>query len=57
MKIVKFKDRKKQHRFRIVARNGRILAASEGYVRRKDRDNCIVKLQSDLLNAEVVEED
>lgn len=56
MKIVKFKDRKKQHRFRIVARNGRILAASEGYVRRKDRDNCIIKLKVELLTCKVVED-
>ena len=38
-----FKDRKKQWRFRLRARNGKIIAASEGYISRR---NAILGIKS-----------
>jgi len=38
-----FKDRKKQWRFRLRARNGKIIASSEAYVSRR---NAIIGIES-----------
>lgn len=38
-----FKDRKKQWRFRLRARNGKIIASSEGYISRR---NAVLGIES-----------
>lgn len=44
--IVKFRSkRNKQFYFRLVARNGKTVAASEGYKTRRNRDHGIMALQ------------
>jgi uncharacterized protein YegP (UPF0339 family) len=46
--------RQKWH-FRIVARNGKTLAASENYHNRQDLADTLISLQKDLPNAEIVD--
>ena len=46
-KLVKYRDRSGEYRFRLVARNGRKLP--DGYKRRRDRDRIIEKLFGPLI--------
>lgn len=56
MKFVLYLDRKGEHRWKLVGRNGRILAdCGEGYKRRFDRDRAIRLMRADVPGAKVVD--
>ena len=40
-RIIPFRDRKGQYRFRIKGRNGKVIAQSEGYPGRRNRDHAM----------------
>ncbi len=56
MKIHIYRDVTRQYRFRVVARNGRIVANGEGYKRRQGCVNAIRALRRGVNNAIVVSE-
>jgi uncharacterized protein YegP (UPF0339 family) len=51
----RFRDKAGQHRFRIVAANGEIVAQSEAYERAVDRDKTIGLIQAKASIAAVVD--
>ncbi len=56
MKFTIYKDKAGEFRFRIVATNGNILAASEGYSAKASAKNAIERIKSDAADADVVDE-
>lgn len=56
MKIVRFRDRAGKWRFRVMARNHKIIAQSEGYERKSGCNKAIVLLRKCHLWAVVDEE-
>lgn len=48
-----FKDRKKEYRFRIKAKNGKIIAQSEGYNRKSACTRFINNLKTIILDGRV----
>ena len=48
-----YKDKAGEFRFRIVATNGNILAASEGYKAKASAINAIERIKSDAAGAEI----
>lgn len=52
MKLIKYRDRKKEWRWRIVARNGRKLAhGGEGYKRQADMNKALRQLRQGFVNS------
>jgi hypothetical protein len=47
--IEKFRDKKKEYRFRVKARNGKIIAQSEGYKTKKGCERGIDSLINNLV--------
>ena len=56
MKFQIYKDKGGQFRFRIVATNGNILAASEGYKAKASAKSAIERIKSDAADAEILDE-
>ncbi|HEY3438009.1 MAG TPA: DUF1508 domain-containing protein [Actinotalea sp.] len=56
MKFTIYQDKGGKYRFRIVATNGNILAASEGYEAKASARKAIDRIKSDAAAADVVEE-
>lgn len=56
MKFTIYKDKAGEFRFRIVATNGNILAASEGYKAKASAQGAIDRIKSDAAGAAVVDE-
>lgn len=56
MKFTIYKDKAGEFRFRIVATNGNILAASEGYTAKASAIKAIERIQSDAATAPVIDE-
>ncbi len=52
-----FKDRKKQWRFRLRARNGKIIASSEAYVSRRNAIIGIESVQDCVVDAIILYKD
>ena len=50
------KDKGGEFRFRIVATNGNVLAASEGYAAKASAQNAIDRIKGDAAGADVVDE-
>lgn len=55
MTIIIFRDLNDEWRFRVVARNGRIVAQSEGYQRRAGAMRAIAALKRGMADARIVE--
>lgn len=56
MKIETFVDDKKEHRWRLVAKNGRIVAvAGEGYKKRSAMMRSLKSVKEKIATAQVVE--
>jgi len=51
-----YQDKAGQYRFRLKARNGQIIATSEGYVTKVNCENGIQSVKKNAGEAEVVEE-
>ena len=51
-----YRDKAGQYRFRLKARNGQIIATSEGYVTKVNCENGIQSVKNNAGEAEVVEE-
>ncbi|HEY5518835.1 MAG TPA: DUF1508 domain-containing protein [Cellulomonas sp.] len=56
MKFTIYKDKVGEFRFRIVATNGNVLAASEGYKAKASAQGAIDRIKSDAAGAAVVDE-
>ena len=56
MRFTIYKDKSGEFRFRIVATNGNVLAASEGYAARASAQGAIDRITSDAADADVVHE-
>jgi uncharacterized protein YegP (UPF0339 family) len=56
MKFTIYKDKAGEFRFRIVATNGNVLAASEGYKAKASAQGAIDRIKSDAAGATVVDE-
>lgn len=56
MKFMIYKDKAGAFRFRIVATNGNVLAASEGYKAKASAQGAIDRIKSDAAGAAVVDE-
>ncbi|HZL01528.1 MAG TPA: DUF1508 domain-containing protein [Cellulomonas sp.] len=56
MKFMIYKDKAGEFRFRIVATNGNVLAASEGYKAKASAQGAIDRIKSDAAGAAVVDE-
>ncbi|HEX7804799.1 MAG TPA: DUF1508 domain-containing protein [Cellulomonas sp.] len=56
MKFTIYKDKAGEFRFRIVATNGNVLAASEGYKAKASAQGAIDRIKSDAAGASVVDE-
>jgi uncharacterized protein YegP (UPF0339 family) len=56
MKFTIYKDKAGEFRFRIVATNGNVLAASEGYKAKASAQGAIDRIKSDAADAAVVDE-
>lgn len=56
MKFTIYKDKAGEFRFRIVATNGNVLAASEGYSAKASAKTAIERIKSDAAAADVVDE-
>ncbi|HEX5332380.1 MAG TPA: DUF1508 domain-containing protein [Cellulomonas sp.] len=56
MKFTIYKDKAGEFRFRIVATNGNVLAASEGYKAKASAQGAIDRIKSDASGATVVDE-
>lgn len=56
MKFQIYKDKAGEFRFRIVATNGNVLAASEGYKAKASAKGAIDRIKSDAADAEVIDE-
>jgi uncharacterized protein len=56
MKFTIYKDKAGEFRFRIVATNGNVLAASEGYKAKASAQGAIDRIKSDAAGAAVVDE-
>jgi uncharacterized protein YegP (UPF0339 family) len=56
MKFTIYKDKAGEFRFRIVATNGNVLAASEGYSAKASAQNAIDRIKSDASGADVIDE-
>lgn len=52
-----FKDRKKQWRFRLRARNGKIIASSEGYVSKRNAVLSIESIKDCAIDAVILYKD
>ena len=52
-----YTDKAGEHRFRLKARNGQIIAVSEGYTTRKACDNGIASVQKNSVDAPVIIEE
>jgi len=50
-----FKDKKGEYRFRLIAKNGRTIAVSEGYKYRKNVLRGINSVRENCMDAEMVE--
>ena len=55
-KFEMYQDKAGQYRFRLKARNGQIIATSEGYVTKVNCENGIQSVKKNAEEAEVVEE-
>ncbi|WP_421735758.1 YegP family protein [Cellulomonas sp.] len=55
MKFEIYKDKGGEFRFRIVATNGNVLAASEGYSAKASAQNAIDRIKSDAAGADTVD--
>jgi len=55
-KFEMYQDKAGQYRFRLKARNGQIIATSEGYVTKVNCENGIQSVKNNAGEAEVVEE-
>lgn len=55
IEIVKKGWLKQKFHFRIKAKNGKILASSEGYYNRQDLADTLITLMRELPNAEIVD--
>ena len=51
-----YKDKKGEFRFRLKAKNGQIIAVSEGYTAMANCDNGIASVKKNAADAEIVEE-
>lgn len=49
-----FRDRKKQFRFSLKSRNGRIIAQSEGYTRKQSIKNLIGTIENAIMDGRKV---
>lgn len=56
MKFTIYKDKAGEFRFRIIATNGNVLAASEGYSAKASAKKAIDRIKSDAAAADVVDE-
>lgn len=56
MKFMIYKDKAGEFRFRLVATNGNVLAASEGYKAKASAQGAIDRIKSDAAGAAVVDE-
>lgn len=56
MKFTIYKDKGGEFRFRIVATNGNVLAASEGYAAKASAIKAIERIKSDAAGSDVVDE-
>jgi uncharacterized protein YegP (UPF0339 family) len=56
MKFTIYKDKAGEFRFRLVATNGNVLAASEGYKAKASAQGAIDRIKSDAAGAAVVDE-
>lgn len=56
MRFTIYKDKAGEFRFRIVATNGNVLAASEGYKAKASAQGAIDRIKSDAAGATVVDE-
>jgi len=56
MKFTIYKDKAGEFRFRLVATNGNVLAASEGYKAKASAQGAIDRIKSDAAGATVVDE-
>ncbi|MGV8977204.1 MAG: YegP family protein [Cellulomonas sp.] len=56
MKFTIYKDKAGEFRFRIIATNGNILAASEGYKAKASAHGAIDRIKADAAAAPVVDE-
>ncbi|WP_421742557.1 YegP family protein [Cellulomonas sp.] len=55
MKFEIYKDKAGEFRFRIVATNGNVLAASEGYSAKASAKTAIERIKSDAAGADTVD--
>ena len=55
MKFELYKDKGGEFRFRIVATNGNVLAASEGYSAKASAQGAIDRIKADAAGADVVD--
>lgn len=55
-KFEMYQDKAGQYRFRLKARNGQIIATSEGYVTKVNCENGIQSVKNNAEEAEVIEE-
>ncbi|MCB2175983.1 MAG: DUF1508 domain-containing protein [Actinomycetales bacterium] len=56
MKFTIYRDKAGEFRFRLVATNGNILAASEGYKAKASAMKAIERIKSDAAGADVIDE-
>jgi uncharacterized protein YegP (UPF0339 family) len=56
MKFTIYKDKAGEFRFRVVATNGNVLAASEGYSAKASALKAIERIKSDAAGADVIDE-
>lgn len=56
MKFTIYRDKAGEFRFRLVATNGNVLAASQGYKARASALKAIERIKSDAAGADVVDE-
>lgn len=55
-KFVIFQDKKKEWRFNLKARNGRVIAVSEGYKKRDSAINGAISVMNNAPDAMIVDE-
>lgn len=55
-KFVIFKDKKKEWRFNLKARNGRVIAVSEGYKKKEGAINGAISVMQNAPDAYIVDE-
>jgi len=56
VKFTIYRDKAGEFRFRLVATNGNILAASEGYKAKASAMKAIERIKSDAAGADVIDE-